>query len=409
MIHVVGMGLDGLAGCGPRGRRLIAGAEVIMGTARHLALLENGEAAAERVCWDGSAEAIETLLAGHRDRRVVLLASGDPNLFGIGASLRRRLGPSAVEVEPGISSFQLALARAAVPGAGTALLSAHGRPLAAAAAMAARERRAAILTDPENSPQALAAALVGAGVEAEARLVVCEQLGGPDERVREGTVGAPPPPPYGALAVVVLERPASPGPGIGRPETEYQHAGGQVTKAEVRAISLAALDIGTADTVWDVGAGSGAVAVEAGRLAARGVVYAVERRTDRAEQARRNAASSWNVEVICGDAEAVLPRLPDPDAVFLGGGGSATGALVDAAAARLGQRPSPFPGRLVANLATLESVVEVTQVLRRRGLAWAVSQVSVARGRDLGGRLGWEALNPVHIVRAEVPRGMGPP
>ena len=406
MIHVVGIGLDGLAGCGPRGRRLIAGAEQIVGTARHLDLLGEAGAAGQRVHWDGSPGAIETLLAGHRDHRVVLLASGDPNLFGIGASLRRSLGAAAVDVEPGVSSLQLALARAAVPGAGTALLSAHGRPLATAAALAARERRAAILTDPGNGPQALATALAGAGVEAEARLVVCEQLGGPDERVREGTVGAPPAPPYGALAVVVLDRLASPGPGIGRPEREYEHAGGQVTKGEVRAIALAALDIASEDTVWDVGAGSGAVAIEAGRLAARGVVYAVERRSDRAEQARRNAASSWNVEVICGDAGAVLPGLPDPDAVFLGGGGSATGALVDTAAERLGQRQSPLPGRLVANLATLESVMEVTQALRRRGLAWAVSQISVARGRDLGGRLGWEALNPVHIVRAEVPRAM---
>src|SRR5207237_2014241 len=156
--------------------------------------------------------------------------------------------------------------------------------------------------------------------EPDARFVVCERLGGPDERVVEGTVGTPPEGPFDGLSVVVLDRAAAHGPGIGRPEEEYEHEAGQVTKAEVRAIVLAALDPGPEDVVWDVGAGSGSVAVEAGRLAARGAVYAVERRPERAEQARRNAARSWNVEVLTGEAAEVLPRLPAPDAVYLGGG-----------------------------------------------------------------------------------------
>jgi len=402
LIRVVGLGLEGVASASPRGRRLLAQAKVIVGADRHLAMVDG--CAAERVRWDGAPDRLCELLERHGGASAVVVASGDPNLFGIGATLLERLGADAVDVEPSVSSLQLALVRARVPAAGAAVLSAHGRPLAAAAGQAASFRRSAILTDPDHDPGAVAAALREAGVEAAARLVVCERLGGPDERVREGTVGGPPDGPFDPLSVVVLDRLAAPGPGVGRPDDEYQHDAGLMTKAEVRAVVLAALDPGPEDVVWDVGAGSGSVAVEAGRLAARGAVYAVERRPERAEQARRNSARSWNVEVLTGEAREVLPRLPAPDAVFLGGGGDEVGALVGLSLERLRERPSPIPGRLVAGLATLESVLEATRALGRAGVEWRLSQVSVARGRQLGGRLGWEALNPVHVLAGRVAR-----
>jgi precorrin-6Y C5,15-methyltransferase (decarboxylating) len=402
VIQVVGLGLDGMAGASPRGRRLLAGAEVIVGADRHLAMVEGCRA--RKLRWDGVPAHLDELLDGHGEVATVLLASGDPNLFGIGATLTERLGRASVDVEPSVSSLQLALARAGVPAFGAALLSAHGRPLAAAAGQAAGQRRSAILCDRASDPGAIAAALSRAGVEADTRLVVCERLGGLDERVREGTVGEPPEGPFDALSVVVLDRAAAPGPGIGRPEEAYEHEAGQVTKAEVRAIAVAALDPGLEDVVWDVGAGSGSVAIECGRLAARGAVYAVERRPERAAQACRNAALSWNVEVLTGEALDLLPALPPPDAVFLGGGGEEMGALVGLCLARLRERRSPVPARVVAALATLESVLEASSALQEVGVECRLSQVSIARGRQLGGRLGWEALNPVHVLSARVPR-----
>jgi precorrin-6Y C5,15-methyltransferase (decarboxylating) len=402
LISVVGLGLEGVASASPRGRRLLAMAEVVIGSDRHLAMVEG--CAAERVRWEGPPGHLCELLSARGGEATVVLASGDPNLFGIGATLVEGLGADAVDVEPSVSSLQLALARAKVPAAGAALLSAHGRPLAAAAGQAAGVRRAAILTDARHGPAAVATALGEAGVEPGARLVVCERLGGPQERVREGMVGDPPPGPFDPLSVVVVDRHAAPGPGVGRPEDDYEHEAGQVTKAEVRAIVVAALDPGSEDVVWDVGAGSGSVAVEAGRLAVRGVVYAVERRPERADHARRNAARSWNVEVLTGEASELLPRLPAPDAVFLGGGAEEIGGLVEISLGRLRERPSPVPGRLVAGLATLESVLEAAGALRRAGVECRLSQVSIARGRELGGRLGWEALNPVHVLAARVAR-----
>ena len=402
MICVVGVGLEGVASASPRGRRLLVQAEVVIGADRHLAMVDT--CAARKVRWDGVPDHLGELLAEQTGASIVVLASGDPNLFGIGVTLVEQLGVDAVDIEPSVSSLQLALARARVPAAGAMLVSAHGRSLAAAAGQAAAARRAAILTDTRHDPAAVAAALVKAGVESHARLLVCERLGGPDERVREGTVAKPPARPFDPLAVVVLDRLAASGPGLGRSEDEYEHEVGQITKAEVRAIVIAALDPGPEDVVWDIGTGSGSVAIEAGRLAARGVVYAIERRPDRAEQARRNAARSWNVEVLTGEALDLLPGLPSPDAVFLGGGGDEISGLVQNSLARLRERSSPIPGRLVAGLATLDSVLEATDVLRRAGLEWRLSQVSVARGRELNGRLGWEALNPVHVLSTVVPR-----
>jgi precorrin-6Y C5,15-methyltransferase (decarboxylating) len=401
-LPVVGTGLEGVAGMSPRGRRLLAAADAVVGTRRHLDLVA---AAGRAVAWDGSLAGLAAALAGRDGARTVLLASGDPNLFGIGASLSARHGGDAVDIEPDVSSLQLALARAGVPAAGTALLSCHGRPLVAAVGPVRAARRSAILTDRRNHPGAVAAALGEAGVERCARLVVAERLGG-EERVRSGTVGEPPPPPYDPLAVVVVERSAAWGPGTGAGESAYEHRDGQVTKAEVRAIAIAALDPARDDVVWDLGAGSGSVAIEAGRLADRGAVYAVERDAERAGVLRRNLARhvSWNVEAVEGEASAVIGGLPAPDAVFIGGGARELAGLIGASVEALRRRQAAVPGRLVANLATVESTLEAVAACRLPGVEWRVSQVQVARGRELGGRLGWQALNPVHVVAARVSR-----
>jgi precorrin-6Y C5,15-methyltransferase (decarboxylating) len=404
-LAVVGIGLDGPAGMSARGRRLLEAARTLVGHPRHLALLaEDGR---RRLPWDGSPDGLEALLAGRDVSSTVLVASGDPNLFGIGASLLRRHGRAAVAVEPAVSSLQLALARAGVPAAGAALLSAHGRTLAAAVGPARHARRAAFLTDPEHDPAAVVRGLAAAGVEGGARVVVAERLGGPEERVREGTVAKPPPGPYDPLAVVVLERPAAAGPGLGAPESAYVHESGLITKAEVRAVVLAALDVAAEDVVWDLGSGSGSVAVEAGRMAGWGAVYAVERDPERAAALERNLArhGSWNVEVVRAEAGRAMARLPAPDAVFIGGGGAALKRLVEGAVAALRRRQAGVPGRLVAALATLESTLDAVEVCQRLDLGWRLAQVQVSRARAVGGRLGWEALNPVQVLAAEVPRG----
>ena len=175
-----------------------------------------------------------------------------------------------------MSSLQLALARAGVSLPATALLSVVGRPLAGLGP-ARFARRLAVLTDDRNPPAVVADALLRLGLEPDARVVVAERLGGPDERVRVGSLNALPPGPHDPLSVLVVGRGSAQGAGIGRDESQYRHRDGQVTKAEVRAVALAALDLAPEDVVWDIGAGCGSVAIEAGRVAHSGAVYAVER------------------------------------------------------------------------------------------------------------------------------------
>lgn len=403
-LPVVGVGLEGPAGMSPRGRRLLHAASTVVGSERQLTLVD-AAADTRAIVWSGRLADLLVRLTGLSGETTVLLASGDPNLFGVGATLATRFGASSVDIEPAVSSVQLALARAGVPIESTALLSVVGRQLTALGP-ARFARRIAVLVDRDNTPEAVAQWLLRNGFERDANAVVAERLGGADECVRHGSLGALPPGPHDPLSVLVVERPAAEGPGIGYDEARYEHRDGQVTKAEVRAVTLAALDVAADDVVWDIGAGCGSVAIEAARLARSGAVYAVERDTDQVALLRINVAAhgSWNVEVVEGEALDVCDSLPDPDAVFIGGGGRDLPDIIQRAIAALRRRRAVSPGRLVANLATLESVVAATEILPAAGLSWRVSQLQVARGRDVGGRLGFAALNPVFVVSAEVPR-----
>lgn len=292
-----------------------------------------------------------------------------------------------------------------MPAAGTALVSAHGRSAGAAVGRALGARRVAMLTSPEHDPGTLLRMLARAGVEGWARVVVAERLGG-EERVREGRVAAPPPGPYDPLAVLVVEREAAAGPGVGTRDAACRHEGRMDTMPEVRAVVLAALDIAAEDVVWDLGAGSGTVAIEAGRLAPDGAVYAVEVHPERAAGLARNVArqASWNVEVIDGGAESAAIGMPAPDAVHIGGGGAEVGRMMDVSVAAIRRRRAGVPGRLVASLPSPEAGLEAADACRRLGLDWRLTRVQVSRARPFDGLLGWEEGTPVHVVAARVAR-----
>ncbi len=404
-LPVVGVGLAGRAGMSPRGRLLLDRAEVVVGSPRQLEQV--GTAAHQRrVLWHGKLPELIGQLDGLAADRSVLLASGDPNMYGIGASLVARFGSATVDMEPAVSSLQLALARAGLPFVSTALLSVVGRPLNALGP-ARFARRAAILTDEQNDPAAAARFLIDLGLEPEAQAFIAERLGAEDERIRVGELGSLPSAPYDPLTVLVVQRQAACGPSSGQDESLYAHRRGQVTKAEVRAVALAGLDISPEDVVWDVGAGCGSVTVEAARLAAAGSVYAVERERTQIELLQQNLASqgSWNVAVSEGDALAVMPSLPVPDAVFVGGGGRDLAPILQLGITALRRRRAAVPGRVVATFATLEAVSDAYHVCLAEGLRLRISQVQVARAREVGGRLALAALNPVFVLVAQVSRG----
>ncbi len=364
---------------------LIEQADVVAGGKRQLAAFEHAHA--ERILLaadiDDSVRAIRRATAD--GKRVVVLASGDPLLYGIGATLVRELGREQVRILPGVSSVQLAFARAGETWHDATILSAHGRPPADIMPGALASAKMAILTDNESTPATVARALLDAGME-DCRAVVCERLGEAGERVTETTLQALVGQQFDALNVLVLIRQAADiRLRFGQPDEDFESIRGQITKAEARAVALSKVRLAPHGVLWDIGAGSGALAIEAARLMPRGTVYAIERDAEQLACLERNLARhrATNVQVIAGEAPEALAGLPAPDSVFIGGSGGRLAALLQAA-------PRPF----VANLALLE---HVGLVLERFPEA-QVTQLAVARSSPIGGGHRLAALNPVYIV-----------
>lgn len=326
---------------------------------------------------------------------VAVLASGDPCCFGIGPLLARRFGRERVEIIPSVSAMQLAFARVGEAWQEGRLVSAHGRTVEGVVGPVLSSRRAAILTDDVNTPAIVGAALRAGGLE-DCRIVVCERLGGPAERIVETRLHALDAEPFDPLNVVLVLREPEAAlltPRFGRPEAEYAHRAGMITKAEVRAVSLSHLAVSPGDVVWDIGAGCGSVSLEAASLVHHGFVYAVERDMQQLAYLRENLARHTGpVRIVAGEAPAALADLPRPNAVFLGGSGGRLHEVLQAIMARL--EPG---GRLVANFVVLAHLLASQAQLRADGWETNVTQVSVSREVTLG-RL--EALNPVLVLRA---------
>ena len=399
-VTVVGIGDDGCAGLTSRAIGAVTRAQVLVGGRRHLAFFPDHPG--ERIALAADlAGALDRVAALAEDHTVCVLASGDPLLFGIGRRVIERIGADHVDVIPQPSSIQLAFARAGLAWDDAAIVSLHGRGIEGAVARIARHAKVAVLTDEDGSPPRIAARMLAYG-ETAWRAWVCEALGGPGERVRTFTLGdlaaatdiAP-------LNVVILERtdPAwHPPPVIPfAPEDAFARRmpkKGLITKREIRLISLAQLAIRPGDVVWDIGAGSGAVAIEAAKLTRDGRVFAIEVEPESVAICEDNARAHGadNVTVIAGRAPEALDPLPTPDAVFVGGSKGSMTAIVAAALDRL--RPG---GRLVVNAITLENAGEAYQAIRGRGLVPEVTLLQIARSEPLAHYLRYEALSPIQI------------
>jgi len=396
-IAVVGITDAGASSLGPEARELVAGAALLCGGERHLAFFPDHSA--ERLVIKSNLDGLVRRLEGET-RPAVVLASGDPLWFGIGVTLQERLSPDRIRVVPNVSALQLACARLGIPWHDAAPLSAHGRPLETILPAALRARTAVVLTDPSNTPGAVAAALLRAGSD-DARADVFEHLGGPDERHFSGRLSDLAGRAFAALNLLVVRRAAEPRPiPLGLPDGAYAHRGGQITKAEVRAVSLSKLRLHERSTVWDVGAGCGSVAIEAAALTPSGRVFAVEHDSSQIEFLRENLArfGAGNVCLVEGAAPAALTGLPQPDAVFIGGSGGLLVPVADAVAERL-----PSGGRLVANLVALEHLAGLPDSLQARGWEVEVTQVAVSRSTATAGITRLTALNPVFVVAGVKP------
>jgi precorrin-6Y C5,15-methyltransferase (decarboxylating) len=396
-ILVLGLTDAGVAGLPEALRERLQSAALLVGGARHLAAFP--KFGGERLTIGATVEpALERLaLAWEHGEAAVVLASGDPLWYGIGASLRRALPPEALEVVPAPTAAQLAFAALAEPWHDAVLPSAHGRPLADAIAAAVAAPKAAILTDSRNTPAVIAAALLAAGLAPATRCAVCEHLGGSAQRIVHTSLAAASTQAFAALNVFVLwnddlaakQRAAAFAPGLS--DEAFRTEAGQITKREVRLLSLAELALGPGEVLWDIGAGSGSVGIEAARAQPTARVYAIERRAQFVAHAQENLRRfpAPNLDLLHGEAPEVCDSWPDPHAIFVGGSGGRLAELIDLARRRL--RPG---GRLVLNLVALEHLHEAWALLPEA----RVSQVQISRGAPIQSMLRLEALNPVFVV-----------
>ncbi|MFF9182017.1 precorrin-6y C5,15-methyltransferase (decarboxylating) subunit CbiE [Streptomyces misionensis] len=398
MITVVGTGTGT-----PPPEDVAAGAALVVGGRRHLdaARLPAG---AERVVLGPLAPALDTIAAYvEKELPVLVLASGDPGFFGIVRVLAERFGAERLSVRPGVSSVATAFARLGLPWDDAVVVSAHGRDLRTAVNVCRARPKVAVLTGPGAGPAELGAALTGR----DRTLVVATALGDPErERVERVTPAQAAVRDWGTSVSVVLclAEPSAPGPPrtvAGVPagparwalqETEFAHRDSMITKFEVRALALARLGPRLGDLVWDVGAGSGSVAVECARLGA--AVVAVEKSADGVARIRENArAHGVEVDVVHGTAPDALDGLaPDPDAVFIGGGGRELPAVIRACAPRARRA-------VVVAMAALDRVPAAREALTAAGLGCDGVLLQSSRLAPLPGEVTrLAATNPVFLL-----------
>jgi precorrin-6Y C5,15-methyltransferase (decarboxylating) len=403
--YIIGVGSDGLAGLTARARDLLHSADLLLGSERDLALVP--EIKAEQVCIGSDLhEIVRIVEANHGRKRLVIAAGGDPLFYGVARYLCDRLGKESFEVLPHVSTMQLAFARVKESWEEAYLTNLATHPLSGVLDRIRTAETVGLFTTDQDSPSTIARELLARGID-YFRAYVCENLGGPDERVTQGELADLRDMEFAPLNVMILKR--KPGrPDQRRQTSRYRAFGnpddvfaqnrpksGLITQAEVRAIALAQLDVQPGSVVWDVGAGSGSVAIEAAHLANPGMVYAIEQVAADYHLIRANAETFGvrNLSAIHGTAPAVFQGLPTPDAIFIGGTGHEVARLLEAAHEAL--RPG---GRLVINVATLESLSAIYAALKDLAGGVQVLLINLARGTEQLETLRFEAVNPTFLL-----------
>lgn len=404
-VDVIGMGMS------PRDLtaahlQMISAAQILIGGKRHLASFP--DVTARRVAITHDLPKITDLIAHEMaSHRIVVLASGDPLYYGIGAYLIRILGRDHVRVWPNINSVAAAAARIGKSWQDTTVVSLHGRDDDHRLIEALNQSgELAVFTDTRHSPVWLAEMMLKNG-HGKARMCVLERMGYPEERVRWFDPDQVADDTFQKPNLVLIEtggRSVGERPYLGIPENDLDHERGLITKSEVRAVALSKLRLKAQMVLWDLGAGSGAVAIEACGLISGGHIFAVEKNRQRADQIRSNCfrLGASAIQVIVAELPAGLGELPAPDRVFIGGGGKALAATIETAAERL-----KTGGVMVVNTVLLDSLNTAVAAMKRRGLDTDVTHIQISRSRPMPTGERMEALNPVWIVRGSVPASTG--
>ncbi len=403
-IHIVGIGDDGLDGLTPQARQLIDRAEVLIGNA---ALLETiASTGARRIEAGGSLEELQQTIVDLPDLPTVMLAGGDPLFFGIARFLTESFGKDRFEVVPHVSSMQLAFARVKESWDDAYLSNLATQSLDRVVDNIRTADRVGLFTTEPISPSVIAEALLDRRID-YFTAYVCENLGTPDETVTQGDLQSIAGQTFSAMNVMVLVRRqgAADRPSgskrhrlFGNPDDLFLQSRpkrGLLTPCEVRCIALAEMNLTTESVVWDVGAGSGSLAIEAASIASAGKVFAIEMDAEDYNLMIENAKmfDVPSLVPVHGQAPTAWKELPDPDSIFVGGSGRIVPDLVAAALERL-----VAGGSIVVNVSSPDNLVAVQTAIDNAGLRSDVRMINIARGQYQLDRVRFDALNPTFLV-----------
>lgn len=392
-ILIVGMSAAGAGSLSAVLLARIAQADLLVGGKRHLSYFPEFMGESLAITSNIVAVAERLQMAQANGELTVVLASGDPLCYGMGATLRRWFSAETLEIIPSPTAFQLAFAALGESWHDAKLVSAHGRDARLPLITAMTHPKVAMLTDNYNRPDVLAGQLLEMGIDPSTPCAVCENLASAEQRIVRTTMGAAAGMTFDKLNVFVVWnggviRPIAPH----LPDTAFSTNANQITKREIRIFSLAEISLQADEILWDIGAGSGSVGIEAARSQPSAQVFALEKRPLLTAHLRQNVKThnAFNLTLIEGTAPDSCHALPDPDAIFIGGSGGHLRAIIAHALPRL-----PIGGRIVANFATLENLALFRDLLP----AAHVIQVNIQRGKPIQSMLRFEALNPVFVVK----------
>jgi precorrin-6B C5,15-methyltransferase / cobalt-precorrin-6B C5,C15-methyltransferase len=405
MIHVIGIGLDGADGLTDGVRHLVLAATLLVGSARHLAYFPTLEC--DRIILGNFTAAIDEIRRRIAlDATIVILVSGDPLFFGLGRLLLESLPKQDLTFHPHLSSISLAFNRIKMPWQDAKVISAHGRSFdELTSALQQGVKKIAVLTDNQHSPSAIARLIQSLDLPATYDFWVCENLGSLDERVRYYSQSEVLNKTFDPLNVAVLLRCEQKAeldldtlPMFGIPDRyfiSFSDRPGLMTKREVRILVLAELSLNPGQIIWDIGAGTGSVSIEIGRLVPTSIVYAIEKTSAGAALIAQNCQRFQVTNVIStqGNAPEILEPLPAPHRVFIGGSGGSLGKILQVCSAKLAPN-----GAIVLALATLEHLHTTLDWATTHQWNYHLLQVQLSRSAPIGQLTRFSPLNPVTIV-----------
>jgi precorrin-6Y C5,15-methyltransferase (decarboxylating) len=405
-VYIIGIGDDGLEGLTGKARELLDRAELLIGGEESLHLIPpDGR---ERFVFRGDLEAVTQFIADNSRKRMVILATGDPLFYGTARYLCDQLGKDRFEVVPHVSSMQLAFARVKESWDEAYLTNLATQTLNNVIERTRTAVKVGIFTTEATPPSAVAEELLKRKID-YFTVYVCENLGSPDERVTQGELAEVAGQEFSPLNVMILVRkPHLPDRPIdkighrlfGNPDEAFLQTKpkrGLLTPSEVRSIALSEMDLGPNSIVWDVGAGSGSVAIEAAQIAADGTTYAIEMDPEDYDLINANAERFGvsNLTPVLGKAPEAWANLPQPDAIFVGGTGRMVNQIVSLAFDQLRDG-----GRIVVTVGSIENVANVHQTLSNKSETAQVWMINIARGTHQLERVRFESLNPTFLLCA---------